>query len=149
MDDSGLRLFQPRSNMADCLLHGERSIENTSAGHDSKKAEKNHPWQRNRLSGGKRPLPPRARLTVIGGVRVVRVNEEIDIGNDHRLPISDSERAGTIYFELVDELIQLRQINAGAKSAWLWMDSKTRHAPRRRCSSSKTVTQRFVHDLLE
>jgi len=34
VDDSGLRLFQPGSNMADCLLHGERSIQNASAGHD-------------------------------------------------------------------------------------------------------------------
>src|SRR5205814_12106 len=105
--------------------------------------------QGNRLYRGKHGLPPRPGFAMFGSIRVICVNEEVDVGNDHQLAISESQTPGTLDFKFVHELIQLCEINSSSESACFRLNSKPRHAPRRRCARGKTVTQRLIHNFLE
>ncbi|HEX7681913.1 MAG TPA: hypothetical protein VF713_27585 [Thermoanaerobaculia bacterium] len=91
---------------------------------------------------------------MVGRINVVRVNEQIDIGNDHRatdreLPIANGKRPGTLDFKIVHELVQLCEIDSSTEPAGLRMNSKSRYAPRRRCADRQPVPERFVDHFLE
>lgn len=83
LDNLNLRPFKPRSQVSDRDERGQRGDQNATAAHDSDETEQNIPWKSHRSILAKGGLPPLFRCPMIRRIRVVRVDEQIHIRNQH------------------------------------------------------------------
>ncbi len=76
-------LTQPGTNVTDCFLAGQGILECARIGADTHKAEQYYVQEADRLGPGQAALPPRRRFGVKRGLRIVGVEEQVDVGDDH------------------------------------------------------------------
>lgn len=85
MNDLGLRLSHPGADVANRFVHRHRIDQDPPARHDADEPEKNGPGQADAGFSGERLFPPALRLRVLRRIGVVRIDQEIDVGDQHRL----------------------------------------------------------------
>src|SRR5579862_630999 len=76
-------LSQPGANMCRRFRGSHRRLKYAGVRRDADETEYHHRRQADRLVPRQTLLPPRRRFLVKGGVGVVRVDQEVDIGDNH------------------------------------------------------------------
>ena len=64
-------------------LHGKRTRDDSSIGRDAYEPEERHPCQPHTFASREALVPPCARPRMYRRVGIMRVNEDVDVGQDH------------------------------------------------------------------
>src|SRR5262245_58746254 len=78
--------IQPQAHACFCLADSERMLEQSWMTDESDKRQHDDPRNAYRLTSRKRILPPASRRAMRWRSAVVRINQQVCIGNDHPRP---------------------------------------------------------------
>ena len=83
MDDADVRPIEPNTDVRTGSCRCERTIEDLPVGRDPDESKNGNPCETNLVLAVQEILPPAASLGMDDRLAVVRVDEEVDVGNDH------------------------------------------------------------------
>ena len=84
VNDYRLRSDEPGSNARAGTADVERILENLRIRGDADETQDSNPWKANALGSVHQRLPPFSRRLVPTGLRIVGVQQQVDVGNNHR-----------------------------------------------------------------
>jgi len=79
-------LVEPRADMVKCLRRVERIDEDSRMSHQTDESANDSPRNPDGLGTVEQSLPPRSRFGVTRSMQVVRVDEKVDVREDHGPP---------------------------------------------------------------
>src|SRR6476619_6715662 len=79
-----VRLGEPGTYLRERQGGGHRAGQNGTMGHEAQEPDDDEPWDRNRLGAVEKTFPPCTRDGVLGSIAVVRVDQQVQVRNDHR-----------------------------------------------------------------
>src|SRR5271157_301337 len=79
------RMIEPSADRSDTVLGPQRVIENFAMGRDADESQDGDPRQAHRTQPRQRPFPPLTSDRVLRRIGIVRVEQDVYIGNDHEL----------------------------------------------------------------